>query len=107
MIEKAEAAIDFNRPAKEVRNLIMGMNPAPGAFIDCGEYRLKLHEAYEAGAAKGTPGTVAGISSEGITVVCGDGNSIQIKTIQKQGKNRTDAYSYACGAKLAIGEYLK
>ncbi len=107
MIEKAEAEVDFNRPAKEVRDLIMGMNPAPGAFVDLGEYRLKLHEAYEAGAVAGLAGMVADISTKGILVVCGDGNGIWIKTIQKQGKNRTDAYSYACGAKLAVGEYLK
>jgi len=107
MIDKAEAAIDFKNDAASVRNLIMGMNPSPGAFLDCGEYRLKIHEAYSVGAVKGKPGTVTNISSEGVTVSCGDGNGVLLKVIQKQGKNKMDAYSYACGAKLAVGEYLK
>ncbi len=107
MIDKAEAAIDFSRDAKAVRDLIMGMNPAPGAFLDCGNYRLKLHEAYLGAPVKAQAGTVTEISAEGIAVACGDGNSICVKVIQKQGKNKTDAYSYACGAKLAVGEYLK
>ena len=44
---------------------------------------------------------------EGISIVCGDGNTVLLNVVQKQGKNKTDAYSYACGAKLAVGEYLK
>ena len=107
MIEKTEAELDFECDAKKVRNLIMGMNPSPGAFIDCGDYRLKIHEALLGPAVKEAPGVVAAISAAGVLVACGDGKSVLIKTIQKQGKNKTDAYSYACGAKLAVGEYLK
>ncbi len=107
MIDKAEAAIDFKHDAKAVRNLIMGMNPSPGAFVDFGDYRLKIHEAYLCGAVKEAAGVVCDINAEGVTVACGDGNGILVKVIQKQGKNKTDAYSYACGAKLAVGEYLK
>lgn len=107
MIEKSEAEVDFNHTAKEVKNLIMGMNPAPGAFLECKGYRLKLHEAALGNAVKGKAGTIAAISPDGIAVICGDGNTVIVKTIQKQGKNKTDAYSYACGAKLAVGEYLR
>lgn len=107
MIEKAEAAVDFNRTATEVKNLIMGMNPAPGAFVDCNDYRIKLHEAALGNSAKGRSGTISEITANGISVICGDGNTVLIKSMQKQGKNKTDAYSYACGAKLAVGEYLR
>lgn len=107
MIEKAEAAVDFSRSAKEVKCLIMGMNPSPGAFLECGDYRLKLHEAAPGGSCRYPAGVITEISNAGIAVACGDGNTVLIKTIQKQGKNKTDAYSYACGAKLAVGEYLK
>ncbi|MBQ8894209.1 MAG: methionyl-tRNA formyltransferase [Clostridia bacterium] len=107
MLDKAEAAVNFSRSANEIRNLIMGMNPSPGAFLNCGDYRLKLHEAVLGEASKLPAGTISSISAEGISVACGDGRSVLIKTIQKQGKNKTDAYSYACGAKLAVGEYLK
>ncbi len=107
MIDKAEAALDFNRGAKAVRDLIMGMNPSPGAFLECDGYRLKFHEAYLGENTNKPAGVITGISQNGVAVACGDGNCVLIKTIQKQGKNKTDAYSYACGAKLAVGEYLK
>jgi methionyl-tRNA formyltransferase len=56
---------------------------------------------------KAPAGVITEISPEGISVCCGDGRYVLIKTIQKQGKNKTDAYSYACGAKLAVGSPLK
>src|SRR5690606_10201857 len=33
-IDKAEARIDFTRPAREVHNLIRGLSPAPGAWFE-------------------------------------------------------------------------
>ncbi len=107
MITKAEGAIDFLQPALKIRNLIMGLNPSPGAFLDCGDYRLKIHEAFLGGESSAAPGTITAVSSDGISVACGDQNCILIKMIQKQGKNKTDAYSYACGAKLVPGDRLK
>ncbi len=107
MISKAEGAIDFDQPAAMIRNLIMGLNPSPGAFLDCGDYRLKLHEAYLGSTTNAKPGTIIAISTDGISVACGDQTAVLIKVIQKQGKNKTDAYAYACGAKLSVGDPLK
>ena len=107
MIDKSEAAVDFSQSAKTVKNLIMGMNPSPGAFIEVDGQRLKLHEASLGDSTLLQPGVISEITADGIAVSCGDGFSVIIKTIQKQGKNKTDAYSYACGAKLKAGDYLK
>ncbi len=107
MIEKSEGALDFNKPANELRNLIMGLNPAPGAFAEFEDYRIKIHEATLGGHTNCAVGKIASISPDGIGIACGDGNILLLTMVQKQGKNRTDAYSYACGAKLAVGESLK
>ncbi len=107
MIEKAEGLLDFNRPANELRNLIMGLNPSPGAYVEFDQIRLKIHEAMPGEQTDQKPGIVTAISKAGIGVACGDGRSLLIKTVQKQGKNKTDAYSYACGAKLAVGECFR
>lgn len=107
MIDKIEAQVDFSKDAKCVKNLIMGMNPSPGAFIECDGYRLKFHEASLGPKTTAQPGTVVEVSASGISVACGDGYSVLIKSIQKQGKNKTDAYSYACGAKLSVGEEIR
>lgn len=104
MIDKAEGALEFQKPAAELKSLIMGLSPAPGAFIVSGESRIKIYEAALGDTADAPAGVITGISKEGIGVACGDGRSLILKTVQKQGKNRTDAYSYACGAKLAVGD---
>ncbi len=107
MIEKSEGAIDFNRPASDLFHLIMGMNPSPGAFVDFGDYRIKIHEASVSDRCNNQPGVICTVSKDGIDVACGDGNSLRLKMVQKQGKNKTDAYSYACGAKLVVGEEFR
>lgn len=107
MIEKNEAKIDFSQPSNTVRHLIMGMNPSPGAFFECDGYRLKILSALPGKPSDGAPGTIAEIGKEGIFVICGDQKSILIKKIQKQGKNVTDAFSYACGAKLCPAEKIR
>ena len=107
MIEKSEGKLNFETDAKAVCSLIMGLNPSPGAFVEVDDYRLKIHLAEMGSACSFSSGKICAISPRGIEVACGDGNSIWIKSIQKQSKNKTDAYSYACGAKLAVGEYLK
>lgn len=107
MIEKSEGRLDFGKDAKALCSLIMGLNPSPGAFVEIEDYRLKIHLAEMGGSCKYDAGKICAISPRGIEIACGDGNSILVKSIQKQGKNKTDAYSYACGAKLAVGEYLK
>ena len=107
MIEKSEGLLDFNRPASKLRNLIMGMSPSPGAYIELENQRLKVYEASVGGQCAYPVGTVCSISADGVGIACGDGNALLLKVVQKQGKNKTDAYSYACGAKLAVGEFLK
>lgn len=107
MIDKSEGLLDFAKSASVLRGTIMGMSPSPGAFIEIDGQRLKIYEALFGSETDAKAGTVTKISKEGVEVACGDGKSILLKSVQKQGKNRTDAYSYACGVKLAVGDYLK
>jgi methionyl-tRNA formyltransferase len=41
-IDKAEARIDWARPAVEIERLVRAMNPAPGAWFEVGGERVKL-----------------------------------------------------------------
>src|SRR3569833_3496103 len=60
-IEKAEARIDWSKPAQEVHNLIRGMSPFPGAWFELelnGEtVRVKALRSTLA-AGRGAPGTI-------------------------------------------------
>ncbi len=84
-INKAEAEIDWRRPAVEVRNQIHGLSPSPGAFsaLSIGDKleRIKIYRA-ECASARGAPGQIL---SDGMTVACGDG-AIRILQGQRPGR---------------------
>lgn len=79
-IDKAEARIDWARPAEEIARQIRGLSPFPGAWCLAGEERVKLLRA-EAVPGEGAPGEVLG----GLTVACGTG-AVAVTEVQREGK---------------------
>jgi methionyl-tRNA formyltransferase len=79
-IDKAEARVDWTRPAAEVDRLIRGLSPFPGAWTEVAGERIKL---LRAGLADGTgaPGDVL----HGFTIACGEG-AVAVKEAQREGK---------------------
>ena len=84
-INKAEAQVDFSKPAVEVDRLIRGLSPFPGAWVAVGGERVKLLRCrlVEGSAA---PGTVLG----GFRVACGIG-AVEITLAQREGKRPMEA----------------
>ena len=68
-IDKAEARVDWSRPAAEVDRLIRGLSPFPGAWCEIGGERVKLLLS-ELADGDGAPGTVL---DGRLAVACGDG----------------------------------
>jgi methionyl-tRNA formyltransferase len=79
-IDKAEARIDWARPAEVVARLIRGLSPFPGAWAEIDGERVKFHGA-RAVAGQGAPGEVLG----SLTVACGRG-AVEITRLQRQGR---------------------
>ncbi|WP_290686053.1 MULTISPECIES: methionyl-tRNA formyltransferase [unclassified Haematobacter] len=79
-IDKAEARIDWTRPAEEVDRLIRGLSPFPGAWCLAETERLKLLRSRPV-AGTGAPGQVIGT----FTVACGAG-AVEITLAQREGK---------------------
>ena len=79
-IDKAEAQVDFSRPAPEVDRQIRGLSPFPGAWVQVDGERLKLLRSRVVDG-QGAPGTVLG----GLTVACGSG-AVDITLAQREGK---------------------
>jgi len=93
-ITKAEAAVDWRRPAVEIERQIRAFDPFPGATSTLAGTPLKLWSArVEAGS--GEPGTVLAAAPEGLKVACGVG-SLAVTVAQKPG-----------GRRLPLGELLK
>src|SRR5690606_13063469 len=72
-IDKAEARIDWSKPAKDVHNTIRGLSPFPGAWcemeINGAVERVKLQRS-TLGEGRGEPGAVL---DDRLTVACGEG----------------------------------
>lgn len=79
-IDKAEARIDWSRPAVEVDRLIRGLSPHPGAWCEVAGERVKLL-ASRLAEGQGAPGEVLG----GLRIACGSG-AVEIGLAQREGK---------------------
>lgn len=82
-IDKAEARVDWTRPAAEVARHINGLSPFPGAWCEAGGARLKLMraEVITGAGTTGAPGQVLG----GLDIACGQG-TIRVLAAQRPGK---------------------
>ena len=79
-IDKAEARIDWTRPAVQVDRQIRGLSPFPGAWTLAGGERLKLLRSRLA-EGQGEAGQVL----HGLTVACGQG-AVEVLEAQREGK---------------------
>lgn len=79
-IDKAEARVDFNRPAAEVDRQIRGLSPFPGAWVEIAGERVKLLRSRLA-RGHGAPGQVL----DGFTIACGSG-AVEVLVAQREGK---------------------
>ena len=93
-IDKAEARIDWSRPAAEVDLLIRGLSPFPGAWCLIGEERVKLLRSRLI-PGSGAPGEVL----SGFRVACGQG-AIEVLEAQREGKRPMPAEEILRGMSL-------
>ena len=107
MLKKEDEIIDWSRPAKQVHDLIRGMDPFPGAYTLRQGKRLKIWGSKLAtlplqGEA---PGAVTAVGKEGFWVACAD-QALLITQVQPEGKSRMDAGAYARGYQVVQGLIL-
>jgi methionyl-tRNA formyltransferase len=100
-IDKAEAAVDWTRPAEDVSRQIRGLAPFPGAWTTRNGERIKLLGA-EPATGQGTPGTVL---DDRFAVACGTG-ALCITRAQRAGKGAQDAATFLNGFLLPSGTVL-
>ncbi len=100
-IDKAEARIDWSRPATEVDRQIRGLSPFPGAWFDLGGTRVKVL-ASKLAEGEGAAGEVL---DDTLRVGCGEG-AVQLIRLQRAGKAAQDAQTFQRGAQIAAGTVL-
>ncbi len=104
-IDKAEARVDFSRPAQETHDLIRGLSPFPGAFFEMdfgkGLERVKLLRTSLA-EGSGKPGEIL---DETPRVACGDG-ALTLVEVQRAGRGPVSGGEFFRGAHLKPGALL-
>lgn len=100
-IDKAEAAIDWTRDAKDVDRQIRGLSPSPGAWTTLSGTRVKcLMSRVKEGA--GAPGTAI---DDALTIACGTG-ALELLSLQRAGKGAQDRDTFLRGSAVPKGTVL-
>ncbi|MEZ5840974.1 MAG: methionyl-tRNA formyltransferase [Hyphomicrobiales bacterium] len=104
-IEKAEARIDWTRPATAVHDHIRGLSPFPGAWCEFDPggrtERVKIL-ATTLAEGRGAPGEVL---DDALTIACGEG-AVRLCVLQRAGKQSMEAPAFLRGAAIERGKML-
>ncbi|MEO6147997.1 MAG: methionyl-tRNA formyltransferase [Sulfuriferula sp.] len=103
-ISKAEAVLDFNRPATELARAVRAYNPVPGAATMLHGTPLKIWSAHIADQ-NGVPGHVVAVDSRSIVVACSTG-ALTITEVQPAGGKRQSVSQFLAGHPLSKGTQL-
>jgi methionyl-tRNA formyltransferase len=91
-IDKAEARIDWTKPAEEIERQVRAFAPVPGAWFEANGERIKLFEAKLGSDTSGDPGTVL---DDCLNIAAGEGYVRPLK-LQRAGR-----------APMSTGELLR
>jgi methionyl-tRNA formyltransferase len=107
VIDKDLGCIDWNKPSKDVHNLVRGVNPWPGAYTFYKGEKMKIWKTAVLHEASDTqPGTIIRVDREGIAVSCGH-ETVLIKEVQFLNSRKMSVAEFICGHKLEESEILK
>ncbi len=104
-IEKSEAKIDWQLPAKQLHNHIRGLSPFPGAWCEFEKdgkiSRIKILQT-ELVSATGAAGQLL---DDELTVACSDG-ALKIKRLQRAGKGVSNVADFQRGYFIGKDEFF-
>lgn len=107
IMTKSLGRIDWSKPAHEIRNLIRGTYPWPGAFSS---YKGRIFKILSAAAIEENNkneniGSVSRVNRDSIVISCGAG-SLRIEELQFENEKRMDVEAYLRGHEIAVGTIL-
>lgn len=102
-LEKAEADLDWRRPARELLRQVNAFNPWPVAQTGFRDLVLRIWRA-QVVSGKGPPGTVISAGRAGIDVACGQ-DCLRLLEVQQPGGRRVSAADF-CNSQAVLGTRL-
>jgi methionyl-tRNA formyltransferase len=104
-IGRAEASIDWTRPAADIERAMRAFDPFPGAASSLRDTVVKCWSGKVVPGA-GEPGTVLAVDEEGeggITIACGR-DALRCTVLQRPGSKRLPAGEFLRGFPVSVGE---
>jgi methionyl-tRNA formyltransferase len=92
-LQKAEAVIDWSRPAAEIERQVRAFNPWPVAQTRYEDANLRIWRAHAAKGPSGVPGMVMNAGRNGIDVATADG-LLRVTELQLPGKRAMSAADF-------------
>ncbi len=101
--DDAAAGIDWQKPARDIHNLIRGCDPQPGAFTSLGDEKVCFYgAALEQTATDQAPGTVIGVDS-GICIAVA-GGQLTVTKVRTSTHGKIAATEFAADIGLKAGD---
>ena len=104
IIKKEDGLVDWSKPARDIRNLVRGMLPWPGAYTSLSGKMLKIFRAVVS-EGQGQPGEVIK-SGQGILRVATGEGALDVLELQIEGGKRLEAAAFLAGRKIPEGAIL-
>ncbi len=100
------AAIDWSKSAEEVHNLVRGCDPQPGAYTFWNDEKVRFFGAtLQREATSQAPGTIVGISQEGIHVAL-TGGRLVVSSMRGATGGKVSAFTWSAEKGLKEGDRL-
>ena len=101
-LEKAEAQIDWSKPAREIERQVRAFTPWPAAICTIGAEAVKVLKAEVVAGASGPPGTLL---DDHFTIACGQ-EALRMLTVQRPGRGPVEGAACLRGLSLKPGAKL-
>ncbi|MCE7032095.1 methionyl-tRNA formyltransferase [Lysobacter sp. GX 14042] len=96
-LDKAEARLDWSRPARELADTVRAFNPWPVAEAQLAGERVRIHAARALDLDHAAePGAVLAAGRDGIDIACGHG-ALRLQSLQREGGRAVSAADYLNG----------
>ena len=103
---KAQAEIDWGKPAAEIYNIIRAANPQPGAWTSVNGVTVQVYDSRLVDHVEGDAGSVAELTDEGILVATGDNAGVLISRVRPSGEGKISASEYVSSNEIKPGDRL-
>lgn len=104
-LKKSDGYLDWNRPARELVNVVRGCNPWPGALTTGRAGRLTIWRARAVGSGPSGPPGVLSHHESRLVIPTSDGALLPVE-VQGENKRRMSWAEFLRGARLAAGDRL-